>query len=66
MKVLHIVPGVDDIANGMAVVAKLLAKEQGDAEVVDLKSGIHGNIVSDMTGRSGVSPLQGRGGFDFF
>lgn len=35
-RVLHIVPGIDDVANGMAVVARLLAKEQGDAEVVDL------------------------------
>ena len=35
-KTLHIVPGLDDVANGMVVVAKLLAKEQGDAEVVDL------------------------------
>ena len=41
MKVLHIVPGVDDIANGMAVVARFLAKEQGEAEVVDLNHGIH-------------------------
>ena len=37
-KTLHIVPGLDDVANGMVVVAKLLAKEQGDAEVVDLKN----------------------------
>lgn len=35
-KVLHIVPGTKDVANGMAVVAKLLAKEQGNAEVMDL------------------------------
>ena len=41
MKVLHIVPGVDDIANGMAVVARFLAKEQGEAEVDDLNHGIH-------------------------
>ncbi len=66
MKILHIVPGMGDVANGMAVVARLLAKEQGDSEVVDLKSGLHCNIVSDMTGRSGVSPLQGKGAFDFF
>ena len=32
MKILHIVPGINDIANGMVVVAKLLAQEQGDAE----------------------------------
>ena len=36
MKYLHIVPGADDVANGMARVARLFAKEQGDAEVVDL------------------------------
>ena len=36
-RVLHIVPGTDDIANGMAVVARLLAKEQGDAQTTDLK-----------------------------
>ena len=40
-KILHIVPGTDDVANGMVVVARLLAKEQGDAEVVDLNHGIH-------------------------
>ena len=39
-KTLHIVPGLDDVANGMVVVAKLLAKEQGDAEVVDLKDSL--------------------------
>ena len=37
---LHIVPGTDDVANGMVVVANLLAKEQGDAEVVDLKDAL--------------------------
>lgn len=37
MRNLHIVPGTDDVANGMVVVARFLAKEQGDAEVVDLK-----------------------------
>ena len=40
LKVLHIVPGTNDVANGMVVVAKLLAKEQGDAEVVDLKDSL--------------------------
>ena len=35
-RILHIVPGCDDVANGMVVVARMLAKEQGDAEVVDL------------------------------
>ena len=41
MRILHIVPGIDDVANGMAVVARLLAKAQGDAEVVDLNHEIH-------------------------
>lgn len=36
MKFLHVVPGISDVANGMAVVANLLSKEQGDADVVDL------------------------------
>ena len=40
MKRLHIVPGLDDAANGLAVVARLLANEQGDAEVVDLNDGL--------------------------
>ena len=51
MKILHIVPGTNDIANGMVVVAKLLAQEQGDAEVVDLNHGIHrihGNDVEEV------------------
>ncbi len=40
MKTLHIAPGTQDVSNGMIVVARLLAKEQGDAEVVDLGFGI--------------------------
>ena len=36
MKTLHIVPGTGDVSNGMVVVARMLAKEQGNAEVVDL------------------------------
>ena len=40
-KILHIVPGTSDVANGMAVVARFLAKEQGDAEVVDLNHKTH-------------------------
>ena len=48
LKVLHIVPGTNDVANGMVVVAKLLAKEQGDAEVVDLNHGIHRIHGSDV------------------
>ena len=42
MKYLHIVPGANDVANGMARVARLLAVEQGDAQVVDLA------VVSDQ------------------
>ncbi len=41
MKILHIVPGTSDVSNGMVVVARLLAKEQGDAEVVDLNAGLN-------------------------
>ena len=44
--ILHIVPGTDDVANGMVVVARLLAKEQGDAEVVDLKDADCGKVAS--------------------
>ena len=40
IRIIHIVPGINDVANGMVVVAKLLAKEQGDAEVVDLKDSL--------------------------
>ncbi len=46
MRIVHIVPGVEDIANGMVVVARLLAKEQGDAEVVDLKDVDRGRIAA--------------------
>ena len=48
MKILHIVPGTNDIANGMLVVAKLLAQEQGDAEVVDLNDEIHESGVEEV------------------
>ena len=48
MKILHIVPGIDDVANGMVVVAKLLAKEQGEAEVVDLNHEIHESGVEEV------------------
>ena len=41
IRFLHIVPGTDDESNGMSVVARLLAEEQGDAEVVDLKNSGH-------------------------
>lgn len=47
MKRLHRVPGLDDIANGMAVVARLIAREQGDAEVVGLNHGNHGTHGSE-------------------
>ena len=40
MKIIHIVPGTSDLANGMVVVAKLLAEEQGEAKVVDLNDAI--------------------------
>ena len=46
MKILHIVPGMGDVANGMVVVAKLLAKEQGDAEVVDLNDVDRGKVAA--------------------
>ena len=46
MKILHIVPGTEDVANGMVVVAKLLAKEQGDAEVVDLNDVDRGKVAA--------------------
>ena len=46
MKFLHIVPGTEDVANGMVVVAKLLAKEQGDAEVVDLNDVDRGKVAA--------------------
>lgn len=48
MGVLHIVPGTDDIANGMVVVANLLAKEQGNEKVIDLRQGIRRIYGSDV------------------
>ena len=36
MKILHIVPGLEEPCNGIAVVAKLLAREQ-NAKLVDAK-----------------------------
>ena len=47
MKILHIVPGTSDVSNGMVVVANLFAKEQADAEVVDLNHGI--DQINDRT-----------------
>ena len=40
MKILHIVPGTSDVSNGMVVVANLFAREQANAEVIDLNHGI--------------------------
>ena len=37
MKILHIVPGLDNPCNGIAVAAKLLAGAQG-AELVDIRN----------------------------
>ena len=48
MKVLHIVPGTNDVANGMVVVANLLAEEQTEAEVVDLSNEIHESGVDEV------------------
>ena len=59
MKYLHIVPGADDIANGMARVARLLAKEQGDAEVVDL-SAVGGQRLAVGNQRLAVSGGDGK------
>ena len=53
MNILHIVPGADDVANGMARVARLLAKEQGDAEVVDLNRGKWGTGNGELGMGSG-------------
>ena len=47
-KILHIVSGIDDIANGMVVVARLLARVQGDAEVIDLNDGFNAVENSDV------------------
>ena len=58
MKYLHIVPGADDVANGMARVARLLAKEQGDAEVVDL-SAVSGQSLAVSEGRVSLGFVEG-------
>ncbi len=42
---IHIVPGTEDVANGMVVVARMLAKEQG-GEVVDLKEVDRGKVAA--------------------
>ena len=57
MKYLHIVPGADDIANGMARVARLLAKEQGDAEVVDL-SAVSGQSLAVSEGSESLGFVE--------
>ena len=46
MKILHIVPGLEDAANGMAVVARFLANEQGNARVIDLSRVEKGDVAS--------------------
>lgn len=48
MRILHIVPGTSDISNGMVVVARLIAKEQKDAAVLDLNSGLKEIARSDV------------------
>lgn len=58
MKYLHIVPGADDVANGMARVARLLAKEQGDAEVVDL-SAVSGQSLAVSEGSESLGFVEG-------
>lgn len=58
MKYLHIVPGADDVANGMARVARLLAKEQGDAEVVDL-SAVSGQSLAVSDGSESLGFVEG-------
>ena len=40
MRVVHLVPGIGDVANGMVVAARLIAGEQGEACVVDLNQGM--------------------------
>ena len=57
MKYLHIVPGADDVANGMARVARLLAKEQGDAEVVDL-SAVSGQSLAVSEGSESLGFVE--------
>ena len=58
MKYLHIVPGANDVANGMARVARLLAKEQGDAEVVDL-SAVSGQSLAVSEGSESLGFVEG-------
>ena len=57
MKYLHIVPGADDVANGMARVARLLAKEQGDAVVVDL-SAVSGQSLAVSEGSESLGFVE--------
>ena len=57
MKYLHIVPGANDLANGMARVARLLAKEQGDAEVVDL-SAVSGQSLAVSEGSESLGFVE--------
>ena len=57
MKCLHIVPGVNDVVNGMARVARLLAKEQGDAKVVDL-SAVSGQSLAVSEGSESLGFVE--------
>ena len=58
MKYWHIVPGANDVANGMARVARLLAKEQGAAEVVDLTA-VSSQRLAVSGGDGKVEPCRG-------
>lgn len=48
MKILHVVPGMDEPNNGISVAAKLIAREQSksgaEVEVVDTRDFVHSNI----------------------
>ena len=48
MKILHVVPGLSEGGNGIAVAAKLIAREQSkskhEVEVVDTRDFVHSNI----------------------
>ena len=53
MKILHIVPGLNEGGNGIAVAAKLLAREQSksgaEVEVVETRDFVHSNIRTIRT-----------------
>ena len=48
--IIHIVPGVNNIANGMVVLAKMTSLEQMDAKVVDLYGCVKDDIINDAKG----------------